>query len=149
MINSEKDVENSKKDKILDDKDSSAVETGRQLVYFAAERTLMAWIRASLSLMTLGFVLDRFGLILHQFLSPDNVHLFPRIFSQWAGVGMVVLGSVLALLATIRYLKFHLSYYQEGATRPGQGILVGVIFACILAVLGVVLAVFMFLAAGA
>jgi len=84
----------------LDDKDSSAVETGRQLVYFAAERTLMAWIRASLSLMTLGFVLDRFGLILHQFLSPDNVHLFPRIFSQWAGVGMVVLGSVLALLAT-------------------------------------------------
>lgn len=99
--------------------------------------------------MTLGFVLDRFGLILRQFLSPDNVHLFPRIFSLWAGVGMVVLGSVLALLATIRYLKFHLDYYRKGATQPGQGVLVGIIFACILSFLGVVLAVFMVLAAGA
>ena len=133
----------------MENRDSPAIETGRQLVYFAAERTLMAWIRASLSLMTLGFVLDRFGLILHQFLSPDNVHLFPRFFSLWGGVSMVVLGSVLALLATIRYLKFHRSYYREGVTRPGQGILVGIIFAAILSAMGVVLAVFMFLAMGA
>ena len=39
---------------------------GRRLVYFAAERTLMSWIRAALGLMALGFVIDRFGLVLRQ-----------------------------------------------------------------------------------
>lgn len=34
-------------------------------VFFAAERTLMAWNRTGLTLMAFGFVLERFGLFLH------------------------------------------------------------------------------------
>jgi putative membrane protein len=34
-------------------------------VFFAAERTLMAWNRTGLTLMAFGFVLERFGLLLH------------------------------------------------------------------------------------
>ena len=33
-------------------------------VLFAAERTLLAWNRTSLSLMAFGFVIERFGLFL-------------------------------------------------------------------------------------
>ena len=50
------------------DQNDKQDETGRQLVYFAAERTLMAWVRTALSLMALGFVIDRFGLVLRQVL---------------------------------------------------------------------------------
>ena len=33
-------------------------------VLFAAERTLLAWNRTSVSLMAFGFVIERFGLFL-------------------------------------------------------------------------------------
>ena len=33
-------------------------------VFFAAERTLLAWIRSAITLMALGFVVARFGLFL-------------------------------------------------------------------------------------
>ena len=33
-------------------------------VLFAAERTLLAWNRTSISLMSFGFVIERFGLFL-------------------------------------------------------------------------------------
>ena len=32
-------------------------------VFFAAERTLLAWTRTSLTLMAFGFVVERFGLL--------------------------------------------------------------------------------------
>ena len=33
-------------------------------VYFAAERTLLAWLRTGLTVMAFGFVIARFGLFL-------------------------------------------------------------------------------------
>jgi putative membrane protein len=33
-------------------------------VFFAAERTLLAWIRSGITVMTLGFVVAKFGLFL-------------------------------------------------------------------------------------
>ena len=46
-------------------------EAGPKLVYFAAERTLLGWVRTALGLMAFGFVVDRFGLLLKQ-LSPET-----------------------------------------------------------------------------
>jgi putative membrane protein len=34
-------------------------------VFFAAERTLLAWTRTSLALMAFGFVVERFGWFVH------------------------------------------------------------------------------------
>lgn len=127
-------------------KSSTPEPTGLQLIYFAAERTLMAWIRTSLALMALGFVIDRFGLILRQALPEAAPGFFPKAFSLWSGVGMVGLGAAMALVATVRYLRFQIEYNREGTTRTRRGILMGVIFSFIASVLGVVLAVFMLLA---
>jgi uncharacterized membrane protein YidH (DUF202 family) len=46
-----------------DRREAGPVRTGQYLVYFAAERTLMAWIRAALAFVALGFVVNRFGLV--------------------------------------------------------------------------------------
>jgi putative membrane protein len=59
-------------------------------VFFAAERTLMAWSRTGLTLMAFGFVLERFGLLLHVLRrNPGHVG---RDLSFWIGIGFIVLG---------------------------------------------------------
>jgi len=62
-------------------------------VFFAAERTLMAWNRTGLTLMAFGFVLERFGLFLHM-LRQDPHHV-ERDLSFWIGIAFIGL----ALLA--------------------------------------------------
>jgi len=62
-------------------------------VFFAAERTLMAWNRTGLTLMAFGFVLERFGLFLHM-LRQDPAHT-GRDLSFWIGIAFIAL----ALLA--------------------------------------------------
>jgi putative membrane protein len=58
-------------------------------VFFAAERTLMAWSRTGLALMAFGFVLERFGLFLHV-LRQDPGHI-GRDLSFWIGIAFIVL----------------------------------------------------------
>jgi inner membrane protein YidH len=116
---------------------------GRRLVYFAAERTLMAWIRTALGLMALGFVIDRFGLVLRQVLPQAGPLLHPQAFSFWAGTVMVLIGAGMAATAAVRYLRFALSYQRHGGTDPRNGVLVGVFFAVSVALVGLVIAWFL------
>lgn len=114
-----------------------------RLVYFSAERTLMSWVRAALGMMALGFVMDRFGLVLRQ-VTPTTVgaHL-PRAYSFWGGSMLVLVGGLMALVATIRYWRFAHDYNKDESTGPGHGIMMGVGFAAILAVLGFAIAAFL------
>jgi putative membrane protein len=71
-------------------------------VFFAAERTLLAWNRTSLTLMAFGFVIERSGLLLRA-LTPQ-----PRMpgiggLSFWIGIGFIVLGAVTAVVAIVQY----------------------------------------------
>ena len=69
-------------------------------VFFAAERTLLAWVRSGLTMMAFGFVVARFGLFLgllpasNQFAGP--VHHVNWI-SSTLGIALVVLGVVVIL----------------------------------------------------
>jgi putative membrane protein len=119
---------------------------GRRLVYFAAERTLMAWIRSALGLMALGFVIDRFGLVFRQIMPPAGARAFPRTFSFCLGAALVMLGSMMSCVAAVRYYRFSRDYHREGGTEPRHGIMVGVVFTAILALLGVVIVVFLVVA---
>jgi putative membrane protein len=127
--------------------DESGPETsGRRLVYFAAERTLMAWIRSALSLMALGFVIDRFGLVFRQVLPEAGPQLYPKAFSFWIGTVMVGLGVLMALVAAVRYFRFARDYHRHGSTRPGHGIYAGVLFTAILVLIGLAIVGFLIVA---
>ncbi len=49
----------------------------------------MAWIRSSLGLMALGFVIDRFGLVFKQLLPSAGIPPYSRSFSFWMGASFV------------------------------------------------------------
>ena len=75
-------------------------------VLFAAERTLLAWQRSSLSLMGFGFLIERFGLFLRalhpELTSPPRQHVFALII----GVVFIVLGVATAYLSSAGYRQF-------------------------------------------
>lgn len=117
-------------------------ELSRRLVYLAAERTLSSWIRTALSLMALGFVIDRFGLLVHSLpLVPAHSSLYPRMLSTWAGAILIGMGVLMSLLASLRYLRFARAFHRNGSTEVRHGVMGGAIFALLLALFGVVLIV--------
>jgi len=63
-------------------------------VYFAAERTFLAWIRTGLGLIGIGFAVSRFGLFFRQ-LSASESHLPTQAtgLSVWSGVALVAWSS--------------------------------------------------------
>ena len=73
-------------------------------VFFAAERTLLAWVRTALGLVGLGFVVARFGLFL-RLVRPDANHT-AHPWSAGVGVGLAVLGAVAAAVATWQHRRF-------------------------------------------
>ena len=83
---------------------------GDPRVFFAAERTLLAWIRSGLTVMALGFVVARFGLFLTLLdaasVSPSRAR-DPR-WSSALGIALVILGAGAILGA----LQNHRSYVR-------------------------------------
>ena len=120
------------------------ITNAHRLVYFAAERTLMAWVRTALGLMALGFVIDRFGLVLGQYSPTANTPHLNNVYSFWAGCLLVLVGALMALAATIRYSKFAYEYRRREETNPGHGLFMGIVFSFIVALLGFVVAAFLF-----
>jgi putative membrane protein len=77
-------------------------------VFFAAERTLLAWLRTGLTVMGLGFVVARFGLFLRLLAMesraiPAQEH---SLVSAALGVLFVVAGAVAILVATAQHQRF-------------------------------------------
>lgn len=75
-------------------------------IIFAAERTMLAWIRTGLSLMGFGFVVARFSLLLKEigFISEYHSIRTPGL-SVWIGVILVLLGVLISSYAGISYAK--------------------------------------------
>ena len=74
-------------------------------VLFAAERTLLAWQRSSLSLMGFGFLIERFGLFLRA-LHPELVVPRQHVFALIIGVVFILLGVAAAFLSSQGYRRF-------------------------------------------
>lgn len=122
----------------------SMEETGRRLVYFAAERTLLTWIRIALTLMGLGFIIDRFSLVLNQTVMLNQEKWFGISIPSWAGSAMVILGTVVSIVAAVSYGRFTLRYQRAGDTTPGRGLHFGVILCLIVALFGIAIFLLLF-----
>lgn len=109
-------------------------------VYFAAERTFLAWIRTGLGLMGVGFAVARFGLFLREFRSnATNSPVGSTGLSEWSGVGLVALGVLVTLSATVRHFQL-IRQLASGSWAPGQVSKNAVALALILALIGLAMA---------
>ena len=71
-------------------------------VFFAAERTLLAWTRTGITLMGFGFVIERFGLFLHMFMTVQGEE-WRRDASFWVGIVFILLGVLVQVSSVIQY----------------------------------------------
>ncbi|MGF7180856.1 YidH family protein [Tunturiibacter psychrotolerans] len=114
-------------------------------VYFAAERTFLAWIRTGLGLMGIGFAVSRFGLFLRQ-ISAVESHLPARTtgLSLWSGVLLVALGVIVNLSAVYRHVQL-IQELSSGTWRPGRVSRDAVVLGLLLAAAGVAMAIYLML----
>jgi putative membrane protein len=112
-------------------------------IYFAAERTFLAWIRTGLGLMGIGFAVSRFGLFFRQ-LTATNTHLPTRTtgLSLWSGVILVALGVIVTLSSVLRHIQL-IHELSAGTWQPGRISLDAVILGLILAAMGSGMAIYL------
>ncbi|MGH8493697.1 MAG: YidH family protein [Moraxellaceae bacterium] len=110
-------------------------------VFFAAERTLLAWNRTSLALMAFGFVIERFGLFM-QLYAHEMGREPARDISFWMGMAFILLACGVSLVSARQYRRFLLALKPveiPDAYRSDMGALVNVL----VALLGLMLAAYL------
>jgi putative membrane protein len=105
-------------------------------VLFAAERTLLAWNRSCVALITLGFVIERFGLFVGEIrgLALGG----QRELSFLIGVGLIAAAVLLAVVSVQQYRRV-IKTLTPAERLPGYWIWWGALANSLLAVLGLLL----------
>lgn len=112
-------------------------------VYFATERTFLAWIRTGLGLMGVGFAVARFGLFLRELgAAPGRTPIHSTGISAVSGVALVVLGVIVNVSATLRHVQITREL-SAGTWVPGRVSKDAVVLALLLAGVGVAMAVYL------
>jgi putative membrane protein len=75
-------------------------------VYFAAERTFLAWLRTGITVMAFGFVVARFGLFLRVLRAEEGEVVTGSGVSPYLGAVLVILGAIATAAGTRRYQEF-------------------------------------------
>ncbi len=91
---------------------------------WAAERTLLAWLRTAISLLAFGFVVARFDLFLHR---------RPSAAGSLLGAMLTGIGGLFAILSVLRYWR-EAHGAVHGQPSPTLGVAAGVAVALAAAV---------------
>ncbi len=117
-------------------------------VYFASERTLLAWVRSGLTVMAMGFVVARFGLFV-TLMSASGVTAAAGYQGHWPssalGITLVILGAGTILGALQNHRLFIRSLPAEDIPRLAMPWLTSLLAGSVAAV-GLLLAVYLFIA---
>ncbi len=115
-------------------------------VYFAAERTFLAWIRTGLALMGFGFVVARFGLFLRELAMRNSPQSQMPGHSSgpsvWLGTALVVVGVVVNVSAALIHVR-QVKQLRTGTWQVGRPSKSAVAVALLLAAAGVGLAIYL------
>jgi len=115
-------------------------------VLFAAERTLLAWSRTSLALIAFGFLIERSGLLLVDFL-PNSEHARNAAAMFWIGFAFILLGMFAAVYSSRQY-AVALKTLNPAECPPRYGTKGGLVLNAIVAVLAAVLAAGLYMSRG-
>jgi putative membrane protein len=112
-------------------------------VYFAAERTFLAWIRTGLGLMGVGFAVARFGLFLRQ-MSASETHLpvHGSGLSVRSGVALVFLGVIVLVSSVVQHLTL-IRELNSGTWKAGRISRNAIVLASLLAAVGIGMTVYL------
>ncbi len=91
--------------------------------YLANERTFLAWVRTSIAVISLGFVITKFNVWLHDFARRLNPNAAPPRTgaSLPIGVTLMALGALLVVLAARRYWVVNRNI-AHGRVRADHGL---------------------------
>jgi putative membrane protein len=94
-------------------------------VFFAAERTLLAWTRTSIAFLGFGVLIERFGMFVKMTLG-TQAEILNRSFAFWLGLAFILCGVGIAVMSSIQYGRF-LKTLNPGEIPdrywPGMGLL--------------------------
>lgn len=112
--------------------------------YLANERTFLAWIRTSIAVISLGFVVAKFSVWLKELAArlDPGLHGGETGASLPIGVSMMTLGALLAILAARRYHVVNLDI-EKGQVTADRGLIVFV--TVMVTLLALAMIVYMFL----
>jgi len=113
-------------------------------VFFAAERTLLAWLRTGLTIMGLGFVVSRFGLFMQLLAAQSQppAHAPHSGVSAALGVAFVVVGSVSMLVSAAQHSRFVVTL-QQPDLPPAYSTRYALALSYLVGALGLVLAAYL------
>ena len=91
--------------------------------HLANERTILAWIRTAIAVMTLGVAINRFSLFLVEFSHAvpgfKTGHHMRNVRAEELGIGLVVLGVAMMVGASWHYLHVA-NAIDDGTYRPAR-----------------------------
>jgi putative membrane protein len=112
-------------------------------IYFAAERTFLAWIRTGLGLMGVGFAVSRFGLFLREMRASETHGVIHGTgLSVVSGVGLVALGVLVNVMAVVQHIQI-VRELRTGTWVAGRVSRNAVVLGLVLAAVGVGMGVYL------
>jgi putative membrane protein len=121
-------------------------EIGKASDHLANERTFLAWIRTSISIIVFGFVVAKFGITLRELLLAQGSTVRESGASLMIGLGFMAMGIFMALAAWFRY-QSTMRRIETGDFKPAKAIVT--VLAVLAALFGVILAVYLIFTARA
>jgi putative membrane protein len=116
--------------------------------YFAAERTLLAWVRTGLAMMGFGFVVARFGLFLRELLALREVNTHQSSgLSLWVGTTLVIMGVAVNLAAAFKH-RNTVRRLEQGQSLRFSSWSLGMVVAWLLGILGLMMATYLIIGVG-
>lgn len=115
-------------------------------VFFAAERTLLAWVRTGLTIMAFGFVVARFGLFLRLLAAErPGITINPaghHDVSNVVGIMLVLIGTACMILGAIQH-KSYVATLPPADVPRSHDPRYPVLLAAVLGLMGVGLAIYL------